>query len=332
MSVIKKVKIDTNQYDIDAASVDGHTMEPTGISSNTTTIPTTAQVKSYVDGNAGGITISEDSSIYIYLLPAGIYKFTYNGAKTFYYTSGNTISDSDFDFSKNIILTISTSGNYKVWYMLNGLTGQYLISGYANGTGSQGSYRKHDVSKTYLTSHQTMKYRPIQVNGTQILANTSNAALNLGNSGNVTFSQASGGTIKADINLDAIYPVGAIYLSVNSTSPASLFGGTWSQLEDRFLLGAGTTYTAGNTGGASSHNHTLGNDSYAKIGLQSDRLTQTNSSTSISGGVNGKTIALSGIQNITNWSMDTTSSLGGVTESSSNLPPYLVVYMWKRTA
>ena len=47
------------------------------------------------------------------------------------------------------------------------------------------------------------------------------------------------------------WPVGSIYLSVTSTSPTTLFGGTWVQLKDRFLLGAGSTYTHGNTGGQS---------------------------------------------------------------------------------
>ena len=57
--------------------------------------------------------------------------------------------------------------------------------------------------------------------------------------------------------LDAVYPVGAIYLSVTSTSPATLFGGTWEQLKDRFLLGVGDTYTTvEDTGGAASQNYT----------------------------------------------------------------------------
>ena len=47
---------------------------------------------------------------------------------------------------------------------------------------------------------------------------------------------------------DMIYPVGAIYISVNSTSPASLFGGTWEQLKDRFLIGAGNSYAVNATG------------------------------------------------------------------------------------
>lgn len=53
--------------------------------------------------------------------------------------------------------------------------------------------------------------------------------------------------------IDYIYPVGSIYMSMNSTSPATLFGGTWTQLKDRFLLSVGDTYTSVNaTGGAST--------------------------------------------------------------------------------
>lgn len=50
--------------------------------------------------------------------------------------------------------------------------------------------------------------------------------------------------------LQAVYPVGSIYITTSSVSPSVLFGfGTWEQIEDVFLLGAGSTYTAGGTGG-----------------------------------------------------------------------------------
>ena len=51
---------------------------------------------------------------------------------------------------------------------------------------------------------------------------------------------------------DCLYPVGSIYMSVNSTSPAELFGGTWEQIKDTFLLGSGS-YTLGATGGEKTH-------------------------------------------------------------------------------
>ena len=51
----------------------------------------------------------------------------------------------------------------------------------------------------------------------------------------------------------AAWPIGSIYMSVNSTSPASLFGGTWEKLSNTFLLAASSSYPAGSTGGESTH-------------------------------------------------------------------------------
>lgn len=53
--------------------------------------------------------------------------------------------------------------------------------------------------------------------------------------------------------LEQIYPVGAIYISTNNTSPSSIFGGTWEQIEDKFLLASGSTYANGATGGEATH-------------------------------------------------------------------------------
>ena len=55
------------------------------------------------------------------------------------------------------------------------------------------------------------------------------------------------GTLSADSAL-AAYPVGSIFQTVSSTSPAALFGGTWQEIAfNRVLMGAGTGYTAGST-------------------------------------------------------------------------------------
>ena len=53
--------------------------------------------------------------------------------------------------------------------------------------------------------------------------------------------------------LNFCYPIGSLYWSSKSTNPSSLFGGTWVQIKDRFVLACGDTYkTVGATGGASS--------------------------------------------------------------------------------
>lgn len=62
-------------------------------------------------------------------------------------------------------------------------------------------------------------------------------------------------SLSALINL--IYPIGSIYLSVNSTSPQQLFGGEWEQIKDKFLLSAGDTYSSGSEGGEAAHTLTV---------------------------------------------------------------------------
>ena len=62
------------------------------------------------------------------------------------------------------------------------------------------------------------------------------------------------GALNAEM-VDLMYPVGSIYISTKSTSPANLFGrGSWSRIQDRFLLAAGTTYGAGAQGGSATKN------------------------------------------------------------------------------
>lgn len=142
-----------------------------------------------------------------------------------------------------------------------------------------------------------------------------------------------GGKSLAEIMLD-FYPVGAVYISVNSTSPASLFGGTWEQLKDRFLLGAGDSYTAGSTGGESTHTLTLdeipshGHAIYSKLTWGDDNtlpswtpyLTTGSITDAGSSGETGKFYKYFAI--IDNG--------GGV--AHNNMPPYIAVYIWKRVS
>lgn len=118
------------------------------------------------------------------------------------------------------------------------------------------------------------------------------------------------------------YPVGAIYLSVTNVNPAMLFGGTWEAIGGRFLLGADSTYAAGSTGGESAHklttsemprhNHTLDNYNTSAGNTTAYMTVQAQAKVGYNGNVQ-------------------TLYTGG-DGSHNNMPPYLAVYMWKRTA
>ncbi len=60
-------------------------------------------------------------------------------------------------------------------------------------------------------------------------------------------------TLGSNYILDNVYPVGSIYMSVNSTNPTNLFGGTWEQIQGKFLFGMNSSYPAGSTGGEITH-------------------------------------------------------------------------------
>lgn len=127
----------------------------------------------------------------------------------------------------------------------------------------------------------------------------------------------------------AAWPVGSIYMSVSSTSPATLFGGTWERIYERFLLGASSSYPAGGTGGEFTHKLTQSE-------LPNYSLSVTNGSNVIRSKTGNTADAYvqtqSGGWGIPNWESKTvTVASGGSGEAHNNMPPYLAVYMWKRT-
>lgn len=64
--------------------------------------------------------------------------------------------------------------------------------------------------------------------------------------------------VLAQAKLDA-HPVGSLYWSSSPTDPATLFGGTWTRIKDRFVLAAGDTYGNGATGGSATVKLTVSN-------------------------------------------------------------------------
>lgn len=130
--------------------------------------------------------------------------------------------------------------------------------------------------------------------------------------------------------INSFYPVGSIYMSVNDIEPSVLFGGTWEKIKDRFLLASGDTYTNGNTGGEAQHTLTV-SELPKNIG-QFNALSWATHQADTKGAftieqVHADKTAPSG----SNWG-DANYSLSGGGNAHNNMPPYLVVNIWKRTA
>lgn len=127
------------------------------------------------------------------------------------------------------------------------------------------------------------------------------------------------------------YPVGSIYMSVNATDPSTLFGGTWERIKDTFLLSAGDTYANGSTGGEATHtlttdempSHTHGVYDNSQSAVHPDyravafKLTRTYISPAYSS---------------TQGESENYIRKYGGNQPHNNLPPYLAVFVWKRTA
>lgn len=140
---------------------------------------------------------------------------------------------------------------------------------------------------------------------------------------------------RGGLDLDKIWPIGSVYISVNSTDPSSLFGGKWEQLKDRFLLGCGTK-TNGTTGGEENHTLTEAelpviDGSFRTPVVGNHQVYGVRGHAYGSNWSDGKTTNeySSGSGAVMNWGYG--YKFGGG-QAHNNMPPYLVVYMWKRVS
>ena len=141
------------------------------------------------------------------------------------------------------------------------------------------------------------------------------------------------------------FPVGSIYMSVNQVNPTEFFGGTWEQIKDTFLLACGSTYSAGATGGSATHTLTTNEmpshtHSISSSGAHTHTFTgwlQTNTNA----GTTYQSISHKKISGDGTATPPSMNSSGGHTHSPANaggggahnnMPPYIAVYVWKRTA
>lgn len=142
------------------------------------------------------------------------------------------------------------------------------------------------------------------------------------NDGTTVFpiTRAEGIYFKDNTTFDKLsfFPVGAIYISAQDTSPSQLFGGVWEKIEGVFLLGSSSSYTNGSIGGEETH--TLSLEEIPSHSHEYSHLTI---------GSYGGGNAASLLGNRLNSETTQTGSVGS-SSPHNNMPPYLSVNMWKR--
>lgn len=162
--------------------------------------------------------------------------------------------------------------------------------------------------------------------------------------------------IHMDEWLDIVYPVGSIYMNVNNIDPSTIFGGTWEKLEGKFLLASSSEYELGSEGGSADsivpiHNHVVsgsvvvnGSHSHGSPSGWTFSTYKGSRSSELIGGISGTTWKISQVGKSGAWSgSNSTASSGNHSHSfnvnsansgesgiGKNMPPYLVVNIWKR--
>lgn len=137
------------------------------------------------------------------------------------------------------------------------------------------------------------------------------------------------GKIKGWVN-NSQHPVGSIYISTSSTfNPQTAWGGTWKKTADgRCLIGANDTYPLGSTGGAENHSHNSGN-MIARVGPYGTGFAMNIRPTGAWQSDWTFTVSKASQESRQN---NYAARVEGGTTGSSNMQPYLAVYIWERIA
>lgn len=125
-----------------------------------------------------------------------------------------------------------------------------------------------------------------------------------------------------------LYPVGCIYMSIVSTSPAALFGGTWAAIPSGRVIRTGS---GGTEGGSDTHAHGL-SAGYANVATPVGVGHVHIRAKSVSGWESNKAGPLQSAGINASGALSEAAMLGGNTDSGSNVPLSYHVYAWRRTA
>lgn len=344
------------------------TLNPTAVDSNTTTTALTGNsskfIKYYSKASVatgaqarnsatlksqkitcGGKSITSASGT-INAVESG--SFTFSATDSRGYTTTQTLNKTLIDYIKLTcymeagaptpagVATLKIRGNYwdgSFGKVANTLTVQYRYK--AQG-GSYGSWTTVSATKSNNTYNATATISELDYRTTYVFqarAVDKLATINTDEQARRTtpiFDWSKNdfnvnGTLKVNNTniFDLIYPVGSIYISVNSTNPGTLFGGTWEQIQGKFLLASSSSHALGSTGGEETHTLTRN-----EIPDHTHSFKYTGQS--VTTGVNSIRLYQAAPNQYNAYSGGQSSNCGG--QAHNNMPPYLAVAIWKRTA
>ena len=116
-------------------------------------------------------------------------------------------------------------------------------------------------------------------------------------------------------------------MNTQASSPAALFGGSWSIISGKFLLGQSSSYTTGSTGGSASVKLKITDIPMNAHGYQNSYVLTTNDSVA---SAYVSTTPSSG-WGVFNWRAERRDNKGGPQTMVNTMPPYLAVNIWERT-
>ncbi len=194
----------------------------------------------------------------------------------------------------------------------------------------------NELDETLNSSNNYDNYFTETTSGLDITANnieancitSKNEKFNLDSEGNLTvnsltISDSNNNSLSFEAIFNRIYPVGSIYISTNDINPSTLFTGTWEKIENRFLLASGSSYQLGSTGGETTHKLTINELPSHTHNASAGQFIST------SPNVTPGTVMSFDSGQYKRYSMNSTSSTGG-SKAHNNMPPYLVVSIYKR--
>ena len=241
-------------------------------------------------------------------------------------TATATLTNKTINGSSNTITNVS---------LASGITGTLPVV-----NGGTGVTSKTGTGSVVLSSSPTLTGSPVLPTGS--VATTQAAS-------DDSTKLATTAFVK-DILETYVYPVGSIYTNAsNSANPNTLLGfGTWTAFgAGRVPVGNGGGFTAGATGGSAdaiipTHNHTAGTLATDSQGAHqhtsvSGRGASTPGSSQgffagLQGGFTGSFSATTDSQGAHVHTVSGSTANAGESGTDKNLQPYIVVYMWKRTA